>query len=231
MECKQLLRKEYTVFVLSQGKRPPSVRRFVESLNLLEKDFYHLYADFEALEKDIFLSYFEETRDKLQNDAAFKQYNGLEKILAVYYTWFEVLKYHRSFIAFLEKQKPFLVKAIDFVPVGGRILKFLAKQALATAPPYLLHIYEPFKDTLKPILNEAMGEEIAERFWISSKYHEVLWGTSILLFRFWLNDKSPDFERTDAAIEKTLNFVFDLLRPNAWDTGFDLVRFMVSKHS
>lgn len=229
MECKNLIHKEYTFWVLNKGSRPASVRAFCEKIGITEKDFYHYYPDFETAERAVFLSYFEEVASKLQKDSTFQQYNTAEKVLALYFAWFEKLNHHRSFIAFLEKQKPFLVKAIDYVPLGNRIFKFLVKQSLAAAPPYLLHVHTAFSAMAKHILEKGMGEEVAARFWISGKYEEVLWGQAVLLYRFWLFDKSPNFEKTDIAIEKSTVFVFDLLRPNAWDTGFDLVKFLIQK--
>ncbi len=229
MECRQLIKREYTFYILHHGKQPASVKVFTQALSLMEKDFYHLYPSFEELEKDIFLSYIEEVIEKLNDDPVFQQGNAGEKILAFYYSWFEALRMHRSFISYLEKQKPFLVKAIDFVPFGNKVFKFLAKQAIAAAPPYLLHIHETFNGFMKPLLNDAPEDEIAARFWISGKYSEVLWGQAILLYRFWLSDKSPDFEKTDTMVAKSTTFILDLLRPNAWDTGFDLVKFMVQR--
>lgn len=228
MECKNLLQKEYTVFVLSKGKRPASVKAFTDSLQLLEKDFYHLYRSFDDLEYDIFESYFQETIEKLANDTTYQGYSSVEKMLAFYYAWFEKLAMHRSFITWLEQQKPFISRAIDYLPLGNKIIKFAVKQAIATAPPYLHHVRTAFKKYIKPVINEGLGEELADRFWIAGKYDEVLWGQTILLYRYWLNDRSQGFEKTDAAIEKSVHFTFELLRPNAWDAGFDLIRFMVS---
>jgi hypothetical protein len=229
MECKQLIRKEYTFQVLHQGKRPASVKAFVHGLGLTEKDFYHLYPSFSELEKDIFASFLEETVALLQQDPAFKQYSSVEKIIAFYYAWFEKLNMHRSFINFIDKQRGGLVTVMDYLPLGGMMFKYLLKQALTNAPAYLLKVYKPYKQFLAPIVNEAVGEDLAPRFWISGKYDELFWAQAMFLYRFWLNDKSPSFEQTDIAIEKSTAFILDLLRPNMWDTGFDLVKFLVQK--
>lgn len=223
------LHKEYTFHVLHKGKRPTSVRAFMDANSLEEKAFYQHYSNFEALEQAIFVAYFEEVAGKLKTDATFAEYNSAEKILSMYFAWFEKLRMHKSFISFLEHQKPFWVRFVSFMPFGNRVFKFLIKQTLAAAPPYLLHLHGTFKQFAKPIIEEAIGEEIAERFWISSKYDELIWGQAVLLYRYWLNDKSLNFEKTDIAIEKSTLFVFDMLRPNAWDTGFDLVKFMVQR--
>jgi ubiquinone biosynthesis protein COQ9 len=44
---------------------------------------------------------------------------------------------------------------------------------------------------------------------------------------FLLKDESQRFERTDAFIEKTVAFAFDLIRTQAIDSGIDLARFLV----
>jgi hypothetical protein len=41
---------------------------------------------------------------------------------------------------------------------------------------------------------------------------------------FWANDKSDHKENTDVMVEKTIHFTFDLLAPNAIDSGMDLVQ-------
>ena len=44
---------------------------------------------------------------------------------------------------------------------------------------------------------------------------------------FLIKDESQQFERTDAFIEKTVAFAFDVLRTQAIDSAFDLARFLV----
>jgi ubiquinone biosynthesis protein COQ9 len=43
---------------------------------------------------------------------------------------------------------------------------------------------------------------------------------------FLLKDESKRFERTDAFIEKTVAFAFDVIRTQAIDSAFDLARFL-----
>ena len=42
-----------------------------------------------------------------------------------------------------------------------------------------------------------------------------------------LKDKSKNFEDTDALIEKTVNFSFDVMRSNGIDSFFDLAKFHI----
>lgn len=229
MECRVLIHKEYIFYTLKNNKRPQSVQAFVAPISLQEKDFYHLFSSFDELEKDIFSSFVAETIQKLEGDDLFRQYDSREKMLAFYYTWFELLKNHRSFIAFMEQQKSFWFKLPSYLPFGNFVFKFLLKQALANVRPYMTSAKKPFKNFMKAIVNEGIGETIADRFWITSQYDELLWGMTILLYYFWMTDNSPKFERTDAAVEKAVNWAFDLMRPNSWDSGFDLAKFLVSE--
>ena len=70
-------------------------------------------------------------------------------------------------------------------------------------------------------------EEIAKRQLISDKYKYLLWAQPVSIFKFWVKDESDNFEETDALIEKTVNFSFDLMRSNSLDSFFDLAKFHV----
>ena len=43
---------------------------------------------------------------------------------------------------------------------------------------------------------------------------------------FWKEDNSPGFEKTDAAIEKSVNLAFDLIGKGAVDSAIDFAKFM-----
>jgi hypothetical protein len=61
---------------------------------------------------------------------------------------------------------------------------------------------------------------------ITEKYDEALWLQVGFVFRYWLDDNSPRFEKTDAAIEKSVNFAFDLMGKSALDSFLDLAKFL-----
>jgi len=62
---------------------------------------------------------------------------------------------------------------------------------------------------------------------VTDKYKYLLWWQPVSIVKFWVKDKSKDFEDTDALIEKTVNFSFDLMRSNGMDSFFDLAKFHV----
>ena len=75
---------------------------------------------------------------------------------------------------------------------------------------------------------EILGtEEIANRMLITDKYKYLLWYQPVSIIKFWIKDESENFENTDALIEKTVNFSFDLMRSNGIDSFFDLAKFHI----
>jgi hypothetical protein len=84
-----------------------------------------------------------------------------------------------------------------------------------------------FKDFANEIILEGKEtEEIANRPVISDRYDEALWFQVWFVFQFWLKDASPAFEKTDAAIEKSVNLAFDLMGKSALDTFIDFAKFL-----
>jgi hypothetical protein len=53
-----------------------------------------------------------------------------------------------------------------------------------------------------------------------------LWFHLHFILRFWCNDDSRDFEKTDEAIEKSVNLAFDLIGKGVLDNAFDFGKFL-----
>ena len=66
--------------------------------------------------------------------------------------------------------------------------------------------------------------EIQARPFIANYYNQSVWNAFLSILLFWANDKSENKENTDVMVEKTIHFVFDLLAPNAIDSGLDLIQ-------
>jgi hypothetical protein len=97
MEKKEI-RDAYIKYWLENGKRPVSIYTFAQQLNIPETTFYDNYASFEGVEKDIWLSFFAETLEKLRADETYKGYSVREKLLAFYFLWVQELRGNRSYI-------------------------------------------------------------------------------------------------------------------------------------
>ena len=86
---------------------------------------------------------------------------------------------------------------------------------------------EKFKDFASDIIMEGKEtQEIANRPVISDRYDEALWIQVLFVLKYWLDDNSPRFEKTDAAIEKSVNLAFDLMGKSALDSFLDFAKFL-----
>ncbi len=196
----------YVEYVLENGKEPVSLYKFAKSLNLKEEELYAFYTSFEAMKAAVWEMIFEQTVAELQTQEVYPGYSAREKLLGFYFTWVEHLKKKRSYL-----------------------LSLYNKQAAwkAPYPQEIKGFKEKFKDFVGDIVLEGKEtEEIANRPYISDKYDEALWLQVMFLFQFWLKDTSKAFEKTDAAIEKSVNLAFDLMGKSAVDSFVDFAKFL-----
>ena len=57
-------------------------------------------------------------------------------------------------------------------------------------------------------------------------FSEGAWIQLLFLLRFWIQDSSAGFEKTDIAIEKSVRTVFDLFDTNTFDSVIDFGKFL-----
>jgi AcrR family transcriptional regulator len=204
-DLSEILQKEYILFVLENGAQPATVYQFAKKLGLDESEFYERFNSFNALEKQIWKRYFEQTVEKVEGEEMYNQYSVREKLLAFYYTFIEVLKANKSFVTYSLK---------DF-------------KRSERNPEILKSFKEPFLYYINELLNEGKEtDEILNRPFISNSYHEGIWLQFLFILQFWLHDDSPQFEKTDVAIEKSVNLSFDLMGKGPLDTMVDFAKFI-----
>ncbi|TVP46154.1 MAG: TetR/AcrR family transcriptional regulator [Mongoliibacter sp.] len=196
----------YIEYVLEHGQEPPSVFKFAKDLKMKEEDFYSYFTSFEGIKSAVWTRLFEETLGNLESQEVFKEYSAREKLLGFLFTWIEELKKNRSYLlASYQSQK----------------------NTKGVLPMEVKAFRDKFKDFANEIILEGKEtEEIANRPLISDRYDEALWLQVWFVFQFWLKDTSPAFEKTDAAIEKSVNLAFDLMGKSALDTFVDFAKFL-----
>ncbi|MEM7654622.1 MAG: TetR family transcriptional regulator C-terminal domain-containing protein [Bacteroidota bacterium] len=195
----------YQNYVLQHGHRPASVRAFAESLDMEERVFYEHFSSFPHIEQALFLRFFEQATERLEGSPEYEAYGTPEKLLALFYTWIEVLTGERSFLVFLQHEYGSGCGGASYTEGTG----------------------EEFRLFVKSILKEGMANgEVADRLFVPRYYRDVFWLEAKGILRFWLRDNSKNFEKTDALIEKTVRFSYDIIRPNTLDSGLDLIKYM-----
>lgn len=218
METLEKILKAYTEYVLENGKQPTSVFQFAKKLKLAEADFYKEYASFDAIEADIWLTFFKEAKATVESDETAQSYSVREKLLAFYYTWFELLKTQRSFVVYsFERGREQGARG------RGRSGSWATMQNANVFKPFK----EAFYDYARDLLAEGReSKEVEPRPFVTDRYPDALWGQTLYLLGFWVQDVSKNFEKTDTAIEKAVNTAFDLIGRSPLDSLLDLAKFM-----
>lgn len=199
-------------FVAENNSLPKTVFVFARKLKIKEEDFYTEFASISALEKAIWLDFLLQTTQSITKEEVWPGYSVQEKMLAFYFTLLENLKSQRSYVKFT----------------------YLRKRKTDLRPYFLEDFKREHKDFVNDLLLEGKESgEIADRNFISNAYPSLFWVQLLTILRFWVNDESQAFELTDAFVEKSVNFSFDLLGKSGIDSAFDYFKFVWQnrKHS
>ncbi|WP_298536943.1 TetR family transcriptional regulator C-terminal domain-containing protein [uncultured Algibacter sp.] len=195
----------YMEYVLEHNQHPNSIYTFSKANNFEEVDFYQYFASFEAIEKGIFEAFLTNSLKALNKSEDYNIFDARNKLLSFYYTFFENLTANRSYVKYvLDKYKN------DFS--GLKVLSGLK------------HHFTNYVSTLGiQMLNikQEQFEKIQE-----SALKESAWFQLLLTTKFWLEDTSASFEKTDIFIEKSVNTTFDVLNIAPLKSVLDLGKFL-----
>lgn len=195
----------YRETVLRNGKRPATVYAFCMDQKIQERDFYEYFGSFESLEKAIWISFFESTRTAIESDADYASLTAREKVLTFYFAFMERLKDDRSFV----------MQQLD------------SWQKIEGIPVFIRGTLEAFESWINQVLN--MGKttrEVASRPLLEKQYAKLFQLHFLFILHFWLHDHSANFEKTDAAIEKSVTLAFDLVGKGVLDNALDFGKFL-----
>lgn len=199
------IEKTYREFVLREGKKPASVFSFCKELGMEESEFYNHFGSLEAIDKAIWQRYITTTRQRLEADETFATFTTREKILTFYFTLAEILKGERSFV----------------------LHHLNGWKNPGVMPTFLKGFKSSFDEWIKTVIAAGVQSgEIAKRPYIDDRYHVLFWLHLLFILQFWAHDESAGFEKTDAAIEKSVNLAFDLIGKGIMDNAIDFGKFL-----
>ena len=224
MEMIEKIRKAYTEYVLENGRQPTSVFQFAKKLKLAEAEFYNYYASFDAIEADVWLALFNDAKRTVEADATYQTYSVREKALAFYYTWIEMLKAQRSFVVYSYDRLKGTANNMAMLPSMGEAGVMVRRKRKNA------QVLMPFKGAFYDFARDLLAEgresrEVEPRPFLTDRYPNALWRQTIFILDFWVRDVSKSFEKTDTAIEKSINTTFDLIGRSPLDTLFDFAKF------
>ncbi|MEY2792568.1 MAG: hypothetical protein RJA76_560 [Bacteroidota bacterium] len=193
------------------GERPKSLYAFAKSLQLEEKDLYPHFTSFDGLESIIWSSKIQKTIENCQKDPIYQGYSVREKYLSFVFSFFQELLNERSFFV--------------------QNWKLIAKPTFGI-PEALKSANEVYMSFMQNLMEEAIErQEVKARKYIDKKYADGLWLQFIMIIQFWVKDSSPNFEKTDEFIEKSIQASFELLGVTAFDSLLDLGKFLFQNKS
>lgn len=195
----------YMDFVLEKNEAPKNVFLFCKENAIEEADFYSFFGSFEALKQAIWMKFFENAVSTIENEEAYTSYSDKNKLLTLYYTLFEILTLNRSYVMQTLKENH----------QGLKNLKDLKQ------------FRNHFKDFITTLM-ESDANEIKSKLGKITKpvFSEGAWIQFLFLLKFWMEDTSKSFEKTDIAIEKSVNTVVDLLDTKPLESLLDLGKFL-----
>lgn len=198
----------YIEYVLTHDAEPKSVYAFAKHNNFEEAKFYEYFNSFQALEESVFEVFFENTVSILHKSEDYKSFDAKNKLLSFYFTFFENLTANRSFVVYaLEHEK--------------NNMKSLRK--LAKLKKHFTNYIEMLNIEILDLKN-AKIEKIRKR-----SLKETAWLQLLVTIKFWLEDTSTSFEKTDVFIEKSVRASFDLINTTPLHSLIDFGKFLITE--
>jgi len=195
----------YMEYVLDHDKKPKSVYSFSKAKKFEEATFYEHFGNFEALEQSIFKAFFDNTIAVLEKSDDYKSFDARNKLLSFYYTFFEILTANRSYIVYaFEYKKDNLKKLRSLLKLKQCFINYINNLEIT-----LLNVKQ---ETLEKVQDKTLKESA--------------WLQLLITMKFWLDDTSASFEKTDIFIEKAVNTSFDLIDVKPLKSVIDLGKFL-----
>ena len=202
---KEKIFDEYSKLALEENGQLKSVYLFCKKTNIKETEFYEHFGSLNHVKDEIFSQFYKNTYELISNSKEFSTQSPKEKLLSFYFTFFEVLTLNRSYVL------------IELGEVGSNIQKLSILRGLKS-------LFKDFTTNLIEQGNALKKSNFAKH--PSKIFSEGAWIQLLFLVRFWIEDRSPGFEKTDIAIEKSVRSVFDLFDNTPLDSIIDFGKFL-----
>jgi hypothetical protein len=149
--------------------------------------------------------FFEKTMELLQKDDNYETYDMKSKLLSFYFTFFEFLTANRSYVIMnLQQNKNQLKNVMQLSSLRKSFKNFIVE---ITTDEILIE-----QENLQEIQEKAIQESA--------------WVQFLFTLKFWMEDSSPSFEKTDIYIEKSVKLSFDLMNIAPINSLIDFGKFI-----
>ena len=195
----------YMDFVVEHQSKPDSVEDFAQIHQFDDAVFYDYFSSFKDLEKAIYNLLFENSLVTLIESQEYHSFSKKDKLLSMYYTFFENLSLNQEFVKLNLKGFENQLKALSiFSRFKRSFTSFIDELNLET---FNLNV-----ETIETIQKKTIKESA--------------WVQLLFTMKFWLDDTSEGFEKTDIFIEKSINTSMELLETKSLHNIIDLAKFL-----
>lgn len=195
----------YMNYRLEKSDRPKSVYQFAKENGFDETLFYSFFGTLESVEKEIYKIFIEKTIDLIQKDPAYENYDMKDKMLSFYFTLFEMMSANRSYVLLTLKEH------------HNQLKNLMQLSSFRTE----------FKNYVSEIITDDVRIQYEKFQNIQEKaIKESAWIQFLMILKFWLEDESAAFEKTDIFIEKSVKAGFELMNITPIESVIDFGKFL-----
>ena len=191
--------------VAEHQQKPEDVEDFCYRVKLDQDNFYEHFKSLKKVEKTIFNELFKNSLEVLHESDEFLSFDGKNKLLSLYFTFFENLNLNRAYVTVVLKGCKNQLKSYKTLSsLKKSFTQFVDSLGLT--------------DAILPIdgLEKIQSNVISQSAWVQL----------LVTIKFWLEDTSESFEKTDIFIEKSINTSFELIENKFLKNILDLGKFV-----
>lgn len=192
-------------YVLENEKVPKSVYKFCKVNAIEESDFYLHFGSIDAIKKGIWDTFYMNTVSVIEKNKEYQEFTNRDKMLTFFYTFFEVLTLNRSYVLFIMESASGSFRNMEQLKGLRKNIKEFSKGLIADG-------------------NANKSSKITKHN--PQLFSEGAWLQTMFLMNFWKSDDSAAFEKTDVAIEKSVNTIFDVFDNTPLENILDFGKFL-----
>ncbi|AZI31985.1 TetR family transcriptional regulator C-terminal domain-containing protein [Kaistella carnis] len=204
---------KYSKYVLRNNRKPLTVFTFCEEHDINETDFYFYYVNFDVLEADYLRYFMQQSIRLITAEENYLFENAKTKMLSFYFTFFEQLTMNRSLLIYLIGTERNNLNNLKKLWSLKKEFQLFIKS---------LDLSEPMMD------NQPENMAKIERF-KNKGIEELYWGHFLATLKFWIDDTSSNFEKTDIFIEKSVDTSFEFLEVKPLKKLIDFGKFLFNE--
>jgi len=199
----------YMDYVLEHETVPKSIYKFCKHNKIKEEEFYGFFGAIEGLQMAIWEKFYANTIAAMHKNEAYASFSNKDKMLTFFFSFFELLTLNRSYVLFALHEHQHMLKNLSQ-------LKGLRTQ---------------IKSFATTLIEEANADKNYKLTKNNPKiFSEGAWLQFLFLLKFWMEDTSAGFEKTDVAIEKSVKTVFDVFENTPLESLIDFGKFLYKEN-